>query len=48
MIKFLESRKLLEAKKKFSIMKIWKKKKMPAPVLSEAGIDEIEQDTAVL
>jgi tetratricopeptide (TPR) repeat protein len=48
MIKFLESRSLLEVKKKFSIMKIWRRKEKPAPVISEAGIEEMEQDTAVL
>ena len=48
MIQFLESRKLLNVKKRFSIMKIWKRKPKPAPVLSETGIEKIEEDTAVL
>lgn len=44
LIRFLESRKLLEARTKFSIKKWWHKIKKPAPV-TEAGIEE---DTAVL
>ena len=44
LIRFLESRKLLEARTKFSFKKWWQKMKKPAPV-TDAGIEE---DTAVL
>lgn len=44
LIKFLESRKLLEARTTFSFKKFWQNIKKPAP-LKEAGIEE---DTAVL
>ena len=44
LIKFLESRKLLEARTKFSFKNWWQKIKKPAPV-TDAGIEE---DTAVL
>lgn len=44
LIKFLESRKLLEARTKFSVKKWWMNLKKPAPV-KEAGIEE---GTAVL
>jgi tetratricopeptide (TPR) repeat protein len=45
LIKFLESRKLLEVRTKFSSKKWWQKMKKPAPVI-DAG--DIEKDTAVL
>lgn len=44
LIKFLESRKLIEARRKFSLKKWWQNIKKPAPV-TDAGIEE---DTAVL
>jgi hypothetical protein len=44
LIRFLESRKLLEARTKFSFKNWWQKIKKPAPV-TDAGIEE---DTAVL
>lgn len=44
LIKFLESRKLLEARTKFSFTKWWKKIKKPVPQTET----ELEEDTAVL
>jgi len=45
LIKFLESRKLLEARTKLNFKKWWQKIKKPAPV---TDVGDIEKDTAVL
>ena len=47
LIRFLESRKLLEARTKFSFKKWLQKIKKPAPVVTDT-IEGIEEDTAVL
>lgn len=47
LIKFLESRKLLEARTKFNLKNWWPKVKKPEPVVTDADVD-IEKDTAVL
>ncbi len=47
LIRYLQSRKLLEARQRFSLKNWWYRLKKPAPVI-DAGIDSIEDDSAVL
>jgi lipopolysaccharide biosynthesis regulator YciM len=48
LIAFLQSRKLLEARQKISLKNWWYRLRKPAPPKKDAGMENMEDDTAVL